>query len=117
MAGARRRTACAGTCRATCAIEGRARSGNGRGHCLWRGMLSSHPGQTGPQMVEAAQSGKLKALYVVGANPLVHFGKPGEGRGKLELLIVQEMFLTETAKAGDIVLPAASAYEKDGTVT
>jgi len=84
---------------------------------LWGCVLSSHPGQTGPQMVEAAQSGKLKALYVVGANPLVHFGKPGEGRGKLELLIVQEMFLTETAKAGDIVLPAASAYEKDGTVT
>src|SRR5256884_9021269 len=70
-----------------------------------------------PQMVEAAQSGNLKALYVVGANPLAHFGKPGAGRGKLDLLIVQEMFLTETAKAADIVLPAASAYEKDGTVT
>jgi NADH-quinone oxidoreductase subunit G len=68
-------------------------------------------------MVEAAQSGNLKGLYVVGANPLAHFGKPGAGRGKLELLIVQEMFLTETAKAADIVLPAASAYEKDGTVT
>ena len=83
---------------------------------LWGCVLSSKPGMTAPQMVEAAQSGNLKALLVVGANPLVHFGKPGAGRGKLELLIVQEMFLTETAKAADIVLPAASAYEKDGTV-
>src|SRR5260370_42228457 len=39
------------------------------------------------------------------------------GRGELDLLIVHEMFLTETAKVADIVFPAASAYEKDGTVT
>jgi NADH-quinone oxidoreductase subunit G len=84
---------------------------------LWGCVLSSQPGMTAPQMLEAAQSGKLKALYVVGANPLANFGTPGSGRGKLDLLIVQEMFLTETAKVADIVLPAASAYEKDGTVT
>ena len=84
---------------------------------LWGSVLSSTPGLTAPQMVEAARSGQLKALYVVGANPLVHFGKHGDGRGNLDLLIVQEMFLTETAKAADIVLPAVSAYEKDGTVT
>src|SRR6266403_1758067 len=70
-----------------------------------------------PQMVEAAQAGKLQALYVVGANPLTHFDAFGVGRGKLDLLIVHEMFLTETAKAADIVFPATSAYEKDGTVT
>ena len=84
---------------------------------LWGGVIPSKAGLTAPQMVEAAQSGKLKALYVVGANPLAHFGTLGFGRGKLELLIVQEMFLTETAKVADIVFPAASAYEKDGTVT
>jgi len=84
---------------------------------LWGGMIPSKAGQTAPQMVEAAQAGKLKALYVVGANPLAHFGALGSGRGKLELLIVHEMFLTETAKVADIVFPAASAYEKDGTVT
>src|SRR6201999_3751541 len=54
-------------------------------------------GMTTPQMVEAAQNGKLKALYVVGANPLAHFGTLGYGRGKLDLLIVHEMFLNETA--------------------
>jgi NADH-quinone oxidoreductase subunit G len=84
---------------------------------LWGGVIPSKAGQTAPQMVEAAQAGKLKALYVVGANPLAHLGTPGSGRGKLELLIVHEMFLTETAKVADIVFPAASAYEKDGTVT
>src|SRR6267378_4441132 len=79
--------------------------------------IPTKPGLTTPQMVEAAQAGKLKALYVVGANPLAHFGTPGLGRGTLDLLIVHEMFLTETAKVADIVFPAASAYEKDGTVT
>jgi NADH-quinone oxidoreductase subunit G len=84
---------------------------------LWGGVIPSKAGQTAPQMVEAAQGGKLKSLYVVGANPLAHFDAHGTGRGKLELLIVHEMFLTETAKVADIVFPAASAYEKDGTVT
>src|SRR6267143_1804637 len=81
------------------------------------GPIPTKPGPTTPQMVDAAQKGKLKALYVVGANPLAHFGTPSLGRGELELLIVHEMFLTETAKAADIVFPATSAYEKDGTVT
>ena len=83
----------------------------------WGAKLPAKPGFSTPQMVEAAQSGDLKALYVVGANPLAHFGRPGAGRGSLQLLIVQEMFLTETARQADIVFPAASAYEKDGTVT
>jgi NADH-quinone oxidoreductase subunit G len=84
---------------------------------LWGGVIPSQPGMTAPEMVEAAQSGKLKALYVMGANPLAHYGTLGYGRGKADLLIVHEMFLTETAKQADIVFPAASAYEKDGTVT
>jgi NADH-quinone oxidoreductase subunit G len=84
---------------------------------LWSGVISSKPGMTVPQMVEAAQAGKLKALYVMGANPLTHFGTLGFGRGNLQLLIVQELFPTDTSRPADIVFPAASAYEKDGTVT
>jgi NADH-quinone oxidoreductase subunit G len=84
---------------------------------LWGGAIPSKAGMSAPRMVEAAQNGQLKALYVVGANPFAHFGTLGRGRGKLDLLIVHEMFLTETAKVADIVFPAASAYEKDGTVT
>src|SRR5260370_21538983 len=83
---------------------------------LWScGTIPTKPGLTTPQMVEAAQAGKLKALYVMGANPLAHFGTPGLGRRRLELLIVHEMFLTETAKVADIVFPATSAEEKGGT--
>ena len=84
---------------------------------LWGGVIPSKPGLTAPAMVEAAQNGKLKALYVVGANPFSHFGTLGSGRGKLEVLIVHEMFLTDTARVADVVFPAASAYEKDGSVT
>jgi NADH-quinone oxidoreductase subunit G len=84
---------------------------------LWGSVLPSKTGLTTPQMVEAAQTGKLKALYVVGANPFSHFGTLGFGRGNLQLLIVQELFLTDTTRPADIVFPAASAYEKDGTVT
>jgi len=83
----------------------------------WGGQVPTKPGMTAPEMIEAAQSGKLKALYVVGANPFAHFGKPGAGRANLGLLIVHELFLTETAQLADIVFPAASAYEKDGSVT
>jgi NADH-quinone oxidoreductase subunit G len=84
---------------------------------LWGAVLPAKTGQTAPEMVDSAQNGKLKALYVMGANPLAHFGTLGFGRGKLELLVVHEMFLTETAKLADIVFPAASAYEKEGSVT
>ena len=79
--------------------------------------LPAKPGMAAPQMIEAAQNGKLGALYVMGANPLAHFGTLGFGRGRLSVLIVHEMFLTETALQADVVLPAASAYEKDGSVT
>jgi NADH-quinone oxidoreductase subunit G len=84
---------------------------------LWGGVVPSKPGMTAPQMVDAAQNGKLKGMYVMGANPLLHFGTLGYGRGKLDVLIVHEMFLTETAKVADVVFPAACGYEKEGTVT
>jgi NADH-quinone oxidoreductase subunit G len=67
-------------------------------------------------MIEAGRSGKLKALYVLGSNPI--------GRLKLDpfafsnsFVVVQDMFLTETAIVADVVLPPANAYEKTGTFT
>jgi len=85
---------------------------------LWGAMLPAQPGLSARQMLDAAAVGRLKALYVVGANPVKTFGVPaGDRLGGLELLVVQEMFLTETSQRADIVLPAACAYEKDGTVT
>jgi NADH-quinone oxidoreductase subunit G len=86
---------------------------------IWGGVeLPITPGFSARQMMEAAAEGKLKALYVVGANPVKTFGvaQPDKVAG-LELLVVHEMFLTETAQRADVVLPAASSYEKDGTLT
>src|SRR3984957_10338435 len=68
-------------------------------------------GQAGMRVDEMAAA-DLSALWVVGANPL----KNGAPR-KAGYLVVQDMFLTETAKQADVVLPAANAYEKNGTVT
>jgi NADH-quinone oxidoreductase subunit G len=85
---------------------------------LWGGEIPSTRGLTARQMMEGALSGKLKALYVVGANPIKTFGVSAPDRlAGLELLVVQDMFLTETAQRADVVLPAASTYEKDGTLT
>jgi NADH-quinone oxidoreductase subunit G len=68
-------------------------------------------GQAGMHLDEMLAAG-LDVLWVVGANPL----RTGASR-KAGFLVVQDMFLTETAAQADVVLPAASAYEKNGTVT
>jgi NADH-quinone oxidoreductase subunit G len=59
----------------------------------------------------------LSALWVVGANPLKGATVRERRERKAGFLVVQDMFLTETAQQADVVLPAASAYEKNGTVT
>jgi NADH-quinone oxidoreductase subunit G len=85
---------------------------------LWGGEISDKAGLTAGQMMESAAGGKLKALYVVGANPVKTFKMPqGDKLGGLDFLVVHDMFLTETALRADVVLPAASSYEKDGTLT
>ena len=85
---------------------------------LWGAKLPEKPGTNARGMLAAAAKGELRALYVVGANPVKTFGISATDRlGKLELLVVQDLFLTETARLADIVLPAASAYEKNGTMT
>ena len=85
---------------------------------LWGGEIFATPGLTARAMMEGAVSGKLKALYVVGANPVKTFGVSAPDRiAGLDLLVVHEMFLTETALRADVVLPAASSYEKDGSMT
>jgi len=83
---------------------------------LWGAKLPERPGLSAKQMLEAAAAGTLKALYVVGANPFRTFGVKSRPAG-LKLLVVQELFLTETSREADVLLPAACAYEKNGTVT
>jgi predicted molibdopterin-dependent oxidoreductase YjgC len=85
---------------------------------LWWAKLPEKRGMDARGMLAAAAKGQLHALYVVGANPVKTFGVSATDRlGKLDLLIVQDLFLTETAQLADIVLPAAAAYEKNGTMT
>ena len=67
-------------------------------------------------MFDAAAAGNLSALYVVGSNPIKRFGiDPGTLANTF--LIVQDLFLTETAQLADVVFPAANLYEKSGSVT
>ena len=78
--------------------------------------LPATTGKTLPEMIEAAAKGDLGALLVVGANPATHLGID-EGVLKKTFVIVQDIFLTETAALADVVFPSASLYEKTGTVT
>jgi NADH-quinone oxidoreductase subunit G len=67
-------------------------------------------------MFDAAAAGNLSALYVVGSNPIKRFGIDPSTL-KSTFLIVQDLFLTETAALADVVFPAANLYEKSGSVT
>jgi NADH-quinone oxidoreductase subunit G len=80
------------------------------------GELPIAPGLSIPQMVTAAKAGDLKALYIVGANPVARFNIDPFDFSK-SFVVVQDMFLTETALIGDVILQAANAYEKSGTFT
>jgi formate dehydrogenase major subunit/formate dehydrogenase alpha subunit len=86
----------------------------------WGVSLSPRAGLTATEMINAAAEGKLKAMYIMGENPVItdpnirHTVKALE---KLEFLVVQDIFMTETAHLADVVLPAACSFEKDGTFT
>jgi NADH-quinone oxidoreductase subunit G len=87
----------------------------GKFHEEWA-TIPRTPGMTMPEMVESAKAGDLKALYVVGANPVDQFAIDPFAFSN-SFVVVQDMFLTETAVIADVVLPAANAYEKSGTFT
>ncbi|MBI5639872.1 MAG: NADH-quinone oxidoreductase subunit NuoG [Nitrospirae bacterium] len=86
----------------------------------WKTGLPDKPGLTIFEMMEAAKAGALKCIYVMGENPvfnLPHTKDVEAGLKNLSFLVVQDIFLTETAKMADVVLPALSWAEKDGTFT
>jgi formate dehydrogenase major subunit len=87
---------------------------------VWGTPPPATEGKTIPEMLEAAQAGTLRALWIQGedvaqSDPNEHAVRAALGR--LELLIVQELFLSETAHYAHLVLPAAAALEQDGTFT
>ena len=69
-------------------------------------------------MIKSAVEGKLRAMYIAGEdliNADANANHVAEGFGKLDLLVVQDVFFSETCRYADVVLPAAPALEKDGT--
>jgi len=86
----------------------------------WGVQLPGRPGLTVVEMINAAAEGLLRGLYVMGENPMLsdpNVNHVREALERLEFLCVQDVFLTETARLADVVLPAACFAEKDGTFT
>jgi len=82
--------------------------------------LPDSNGLTVMEMMDAAHAGKLKGLYIIGENPLISDPDLKHVRSSiqhLDFLVVQDIFLTETAEMAHVVLPSASFAEKDGTFT
>jgi predicted molibdopterin-dependent oxidoreductase YjgC len=84
---------------------------------LWGSDLPAEPGLTYSQMLQAAAGGTLKALFVMGADPASEGAQAAAALEKLDFLIVQDVFLTETAQRAHVVLPATTYAETDGTFT
>ena len=86
----------------------------------WGSSLSRKAGLTLTEMMEAAAEGSLKALYIMGENPMISdpdLNHLEPGLKKLDLLVVQDIFLHETGELAHVVLPSAAWGEKDGTYT
>ncbi len=86
----------------------------------WKRDLPREPGLSVVEMMGAAQRGEVRALYVLGENPMVtdpDISHVEEALKSLDLLVVQDIFLTETAALADVVLPGVCFAEKDGTFT
>ena len=86
----------------------------------WRAKLSDRPGLTVTEVANAILRGDIKGLYVMGENPMLsepHLEHTRQAMEKLEFLVVQDIFLSETAWLADVVFPAAAFAEKDGSFT
>jgi len=87
---------------------------------LWGKPLAREPGLTVVEIMDAVHDDQIKAMYIMGENPAMSDPDAAHARAalaKLDHLVVQDIFLTETAMFADVVLPAAAWPEKDGTVT
>ncbi len=84
----------------------------------WNCNIPEKPGLTVTEMMSAAARGDIKAMFIMGENPVLSDADAShvaEGLKKLDFLVVQDIFLTETAQYADVVLPSACFAEKDGT--
>jgi NADH-quinone oxidoreductase subunit G len=81
------------------------------------GNAVQRPGLAAKEMWDAANAGRLRGMYVAGLNPAAASPVAAQALDALEFLVVQDLFLTETAQMADVVLPAAAFAEREGTVT
>ena len=91
-----------------------------RFEALWQTELDPKRGLTVVEITDAAHAGAIKGFYIMGENPAMSDPNVSHARAaleKLDHLVVQDLFLTETAMYADVVLPASAWPEKDGTVT
>jgi len=91
-----------------------------RFEALWGTKLDRKPGLTVVEIMDAAYAGKIRGMYIMGENPAMSdpdVEHAREAMAKLEHLVVQDIFLTETAYLADVVLPATAFPEKDGSFT
>ena len=96
------------------------REGCNRIAALWKTTLPRHSGASLVEILDRAGTGAVKAMFIVGENPVGSLPaqvRAEESLRKLDLLVCQELFLTETAALAHVVLPAASSMEKSGTFT
>ncbi len=84
---------------------------------VWGAPIASEPGRNLRQILEGIEAGDIHALLVFGSNPVKTFELLREHLARLDLLMVSELFNTETTEFADVVLPAASFAEKSGSVT
>jgi formate dehydrogenase major subunit len=93
---------------------------NQRFETFWGARLDKKPGLTVVEIMNAAYDGSIRGMYIMGENPAMSDPDVDHARAamaKLEHLVVQDIFLTETAYLADVVLPATAWPEKEGTVT
>jgi formate dehydrogenase major subunit len=87
---------------------------------LWQAQLDPRPGLTVVEIMNAIQAGSIRGMYILGENPAMSDPDLDHARAalaSLEHLVVQDLFVTETAQFADVILPASAWPEKDGTVT
>ena len=88
---------------------------------VWKsGDFSNEKGLTVTEIMDAVHDGNIKAMYVLGENPAMSDPDVEHARdalAKLDHLVVQDIFITETANYADVILPASALYEKSGTVS
>jgi formate dehydrogenase alpha subunit len=87
---------------------------------VWGVPLNPNPGLTATEMIDGAAAGAVRAMFIMGENPMMsepNLNHTRHALEQLELLICQDIFVNETGEMADVILPATSFAEKDGTFT